>query len=177
MLVRSWYPGLDPSVLTKMRAGSDTDVDAAWPAICHRAAEIRRSINPLEYTPYLDAEGNPMEMPAFSDLVYSMSSSSEAGAGPGDTGASPDGAYHTTSSSDEYAMSDANAEGSASSGQAQGQADVRRTDDAGTSQPGPVEEPPAPQAEPKTTAATSATPPEASMPASGEGAVPPGPSA
>ena len=29
MLVRSWYPGLDPSVLTGMHAGSDADIDAA----------------------------------------------------------------------------------------------------------------------------------------------------
>ena len=73
----------------------------------------------MEYAPYLDAEGNPTEMATFSDLVYSTSSSSEADASPDDTGASPDGACHTTSSSDEYAMSDANAEGSASSGQPQ----------------------------------------------------------
>ena len=35
MLVRSWYLGLDLSVLTGMRAGLDEDVSAVWPAICH----------------------------------------------------------------------------------------------------------------------------------------------
>ena len=31
MLVRSWYPGLDLSVLTGMRVGSDEDVSSVWP--------------------------------------------------------------------------------------------------------------------------------------------------
>ena len=177
MLVRSWYPGLDLSVLTGMRVGSDEDVSSVWPDICHRAAVIRSNINPLEYAPYLDSDGNPLEMANFSDLIYSTSSSSEAGAGADDTGAKPGGACRTTSSSGEYTMSDANAEGSASSGQPQCQAAARRDDDAGTSQPDPVEEPPARQAEPKTSAAPPATPPKASTPASGDGAVPPGPSA
>ena len=80
MLVRSWYPGLDLSILTGLRAGSDEDVSTVWPAICHRAAAIRANINPLEYAPYLDAKGNPTEMATFSNLVYSTSSSSDASA-------------------------------------------------------------------------------------------------
>jgi len=157
MLVRSWYPGLDLSVLTGMRVGSDEDVSSVWPDICHRAAEVKSHINPYEYTPYLDSDGNPLEMATYSDLVYSTSSSSDAGVKPG-------GSRRTTSSSGEYAMSDSNAEGGASSGQPEGQATARRDEDVGTSQPGPAEGPPAPQAEPRTSEAP---------PTSGDGAVPP----
>ena len=177
MLVRSWYPGLDLSVLTGMRVGSDEDVSSVWPDICHRAAMIKSNINPLEYAPYLDSDGNPLEMANFSDLIYSTSSSSDAGGGEEDTGAKPGGSRRTTSSSGEYTMSDPNAEGSASSGQPEGRAAARQEEDVGTSQPGPAGEPPAASAEPEATAATSAAPPEASTPASGEGAVPPGPPA
>ena len=173
MLVRSWYPGLDLSVLTGMRVGSDEDVSSVWPDICHRAAVIKSNINPLEYAPYLDSDGNPLEMATFSDLIYSTSSSSDAGAGEEDTGAKPGGSRRTTSSSGEYTMSDPNAEGSASSGQPEGQAAARQDEDVGTSQPGPAEEPPARQAEPRTSEAPPTAPSTATTPASGDGAVPP----
>ena len=173
MLVRSWYPGLDLSVLTGMRAGSDEDVSSVWPDICHRAAMIKTNINPLEYAPYLDSDGNPLEMATFSDLIYSTTSSSDAGAGAEDTGAKPGGSHRTTSSSGEYAMSDPNTEGSASSGQPEGQAAAQRDEDASTSKPGPAEETATPQAEPSTSAATPATSSKATTSASGGGAVPP----
>ena len=131
----------------------------------------------MEYAPYLDAEGNPMEMLTFSDLVYSTRSSSDGGADQDDTGATPDGACHTTSSSGANARSDADAEGSASSHQPEGQVGERRGEDAGASQTSPATEPPAPQAEPSPAATTTVAPLETSTPASGEGTVPPAPPA
>ena len=186
MLVRSWYPGLDLDLLTAMRAGSGADLESVWPAICHRSAMIGANINPLEYTPYLDPEGQPMETPTYSTLIYSTTSSSDNGAGAEDTGAKPGGSHQTASSSGDYEMSEQDAEGSASSAQPEGQDAARRDDgastsqpggqagacqgedagtaqpggqtaarqeeDAGTAQPGSAEEPPAPQAEPETSA-------------------------
>ena len=75
MMVKSWYPGLDLKILTGLRTSSDADVSAAWVDICHRAGEISSYVNPLEYTPYLDAEGAPVPAAAFSNLVHSSSNS------------------------------------------------------------------------------------------------------
>ena len=171
MLVKSWYPGLDVGVLTGLRADSDADVSVAWPAICHRAAKIRSNINPLEYTPYLDDEGAPMPMATFSDLVHRSSSS--------DANATPDGDCRTTStsSSGDYANSDLEVEGSASSGPPLSPAAGAQGRNAGPPQPGSTQEPPTAQADPSATAPPSASQPETTELASGGKAAPQAPAA
>ena len=163
MMVRSWYPGLDLQVLTGLSAGSEADVSAAWPAICHRASEICSMINPAEYTPCLDHEGVPLPVATFSELVYSRSSS--------DMNATPEGACQTTStssSSGQYANSGLNGEDSTSSGTLVSPATPGKgKQPAKQPQPSSTEGPSATPAELSTSAPVTAPHPATTTPASG----------
>ena len=61
MSVVSWYPNLELHLLGTLRAGSDADLNAAWPQICNRATVLVDAIDPLEYTPCLEAKRTPVQ--------------------------------------------------------------------------------------------------------------------
>ena len=77
--VVSWYPALDLNLLAGMCIGSDSDVQAAWVNISHRAAEIGSWINPREYVPYLDGDGAPILTATMTELIYSSDKDSVGG--------------------------------------------------------------------------------------------------
>ena len=166
MIVKSWYPGLDLQALTGLRAGSEADVSAAWPAICHRTSDIWSMVNPAEYTPHLDQDGVPLPAATFSDLIHSTSSD--------DPNVTPEGACHTTSTSgslsvDNYEDSGLNDEGSASSGAPASPTVVGKgKQSARHPPPSPAEEPSATLAGPSLRAPATGPPPTTTAPAFGD---------
>ena len=68
----SWYPRLDLSLLEAVRASSDSDVHSAWGSIRHHATEKSTWINPLEYIPLVDEEGEEEAATTMSELKSSI---------------------------------------------------------------------------------------------------------
>ena len=78
----SWYPALDLNLLGAMCARSDSDLQAVWVDISHRATVIGSWINPREYVPYLDDNDAPIPEATMTELLLSSDEDSARGSRP-----------------------------------------------------------------------------------------------